>query len=119
MLLVHRVLRKLGSLIKWERLHWSIQGMGLVLGGIRGLWWAGLLLLIMLSLGVAYLTESIQDHSVLGPRFVNVATSSVGWVADRYPGRRARVVLIPSMKLRLPKLPKPEEPFPSPTKKSP
>jgi uncharacterized membrane protein required for colicin V production len=34
------VLARLGDVIKWERLHWTIQGLGLILGGLRGLWWS-------------------------------------------------------------------------------
>jgi uncharacterized membrane protein required for colicin V production len=103
-LFLHALLRKLETLIKWERLHWTIQGMGLILGGIRGLWWGGLAVLLMLALGLPYLTNSIQERSVLGPHLVTVATQSIEWVADRYPGHASRVVLIPTMNIRLPSL---------------
>lgn len=100
--LVHLVLRRLSDLLKWERLHWTIQGVGLVLGGVRGLWWSGLTLLMLLSLGVPYLDTSVQQESVLGPHFVQVAQQSLEVVADRYPGRHAREVLIPQIKLPVP-----------------
>ena len=34
----HVLLKRLGEIIKWERFHWSIQSVGLMLGAVRGFW---------------------------------------------------------------------------------
>jgi uncharacterized membrane protein required for colicin V production len=89
-LLVHVVLRRLTELIKWERLHWTIQGLGLILGGMRGLWWSGLVLVVLISSGVTYLQESVEVRSVLGPRLAGIARENLERIADRFPGAAQR-----------------------------
>jgi len=105
LLVVRVALRKLTDLLQWERLHWSIQGIGLALGGLRGLWSAGLVLLLMLSLGVPSLAESIQKRSILAPRLVKVAQETFDQAANWFPGHTQRVKLMPAIKLPLLKLP--------------
>lgn len=105
MVLAHQLCRRLTQVVKWERLHWAIQGLGLVLGGIRGLWWAGFILLALTSSGFLYLRDSVEQESVLGPRLVILAKDQLTSVADRFPGApRRRETLIPPAKA-LPKSP--------------
>jgi uncharacterized membrane protein required for colicin V production len=93
------LMARLGEVIKWERLHWTIQGLGLILGGLRGLWWAGLTMLILTSSGFVYLRESVESQSVLGPRLLAVAHEQIGSVTRRFPGAQFRgTVLIPALK---------------------
>ena len=97
---VHIVIRRLTEIIKWERLHWAIQGLGLVLGALRGLWWSGVILVVLVSSGVTYLQESVETRSVLGPRLARVARENLERVADRFPGAALRgPVLVPPLKL--------------------
>lgn len=84
------LLRALVRLVKWERLHWLIQGSGLVLGGVRGLWWAGLIVLAFTTSGFAYLASSVQERSVLGPRLVRIFHAALETVVDRLPGAQER-----------------------------
>jgi len=100
MFLVHFIVRRLTELLKWERLHWAIQGVGLVLGGLRGLWWSGVFLVVLTSSGVVYLRSSVEERSVLGPRLVRVAHDYLEQVADRFPGatQRGGGLLVPPMK---------------------
>ena len=96
---VHVVIRRLTEVIKWERLHWAIQGLGLMAGAIRGLWWCGVILLVLTSSGVTYLRESVEQRSVLGPQLAQLARVQLEQVADRFPGASLRgQVLIPPMK---------------------
>ena len=88
--MVHFIVRRITELLKWERLHWAIQGVGLVLGGLRGLWWSGVLLVVLTSSGVVYLRSSVEERSVLGQRLARVARDSLEQVADRFPGAGAR-----------------------------
>ena len=96
--LVHLVLRLVGDILRWERLHWSIQGLGMILGGVRGLWWAGFLLGLMASSGFAYLQQSATQDSLLGPRLEELATRAITQVANRFPGAGHRVSLFPQVK---------------------
>ena len=96
---VHLIIRRLTEVIKWERLHWAIQGLGLMLGGLRGLWWSGVILAVLTSSGVAYLQESVEKRSVLGPRLSQTALESLERIADRFPGASHRgLVLIPPLR---------------------
>ena len=93
---VRFILRTLTSAIKWERLHWSIQGIGLLLGGLRGLWWAGFIVVALSSSGFAYLQQSVEERSVLGPGLLAAAQVSLKRVADAFPGSEFQgAVLIP------------------------
>ncbi len=107
-LLVHWALRKLATVVEWERLHWIIQGAGLLLGGVRGLWWAGIGLLLLQSFGVPYLQESVQKRSIFGAKLSPLAQERIEWVVDWYPGRIHRESLLPMVKVKLPKRPKTE-----------
>lgn len=75
--------RALAKRVTWERLTWSVQGLGLLLGGVRGLWWAGLWLLVLLASGIPYLGRSIQERSIFSPHLLafsrQTLTQAVGW----------------------------------------
>ena len=95
---VHLVVRAVTSAVKWERLHWSIQGCGLILGGLRGLWWAGFTVVALSLSGIAYLRESVEEHSVFGPRLLAIANASLERAAGLYPGSEYHGdVLIPPL----------------------
>ena len=89
-LAVRIVLRRAADVIKWERLHWAVQGLGLVLGGLRGLWWSGFLLVVLSSSGVAFLRQSVEERSMFGPRLLHVAREGLVRAADRFPGAAGR-----------------------------
>ena len=94
------IVRRLSEVMKWERLHWIVQGMGLVLGGLRGLWWSGFILVALSSSGVTVLQQSVEERSVLGPRMLNVARNTLGRVADQFPGAKNRgLMLVPPIRL--------------------
>lgn len=96
---VHVVMRRVTDVIKWERLHWAVQGLGLMIGALRGLWWSGVILTVLTSSGVVYLQESVEKRSVLGPRLAHIARANLAQVADRFPGAALRgPVLIPPLK---------------------
>ena len=86
----HMVLHRLTGLIRWERLHWLIQGIGMIVGTVRGLWWSGLILLALTMSGFAYLQESVQQRSVVGPRLALLSRTQIEWIADKFPGARFR-----------------------------
>ena len=86
LLSVQVVLKYLTEIVKWERLHWLIQSFGAILGGLRGIWWSGFIVLALSSSGWPYLRESVESHSVLGPRLVSLARVNLERVADFFPG---------------------------------
>ena len=86
-----RVVRKRAAeVIKWERFNWFIQGMGLLLGGLRGLWWAGFILLVLSTSGYTFLVESVEKKSVLAPRLLNSFRISLEQAGNRLPGPKLR-----------------------------
>ena len=89
--LVVRLIRKrLSAVMAWERLHWTIQSAGLVCGGLRGLWWAGFILVVLSSSGFTYLRQSVEERSLLGPQLLRLSRDALGQVADRFPGAASR-----------------------------
>ena len=98
-LLVHMVLKRVTDVIKWERLHWALQGFGLVLGGLRGFWWATFLLIALTSSGFTGVRESVEKRSVIGPGLLPIGRMTVERVIDRFPGAENRgQTLIPPIK---------------------
>ena len=87
---VHLVLRRIARVVKWERLHWSIQGTGMVVGGLKGLWVAGLLLTALAGSGFEYLRQSVEEHSVFGPPLLRLAHEAMTEAANRTPGASFR-----------------------------
>ncbi len=96
---VSRLLKVVAGLIKWERLHWFFEGIGLLLGGLRGLWWSGVLLIALTASGFTYLRESVEERSIVGPALLNPSVEVLGEVTKRFPGAQYRAkTLIPPMK---------------------
>lgn len=96
--LVGIVARLLVRLIKCDVTSWITNTGAFLLGGLRGLWWSGLLLLILLATDTPYLKESIEARSLAGPRLVQLSQHSVGWVTQHYPGAVAQAEPVPTLK---------------------
>jgi uncharacterized membrane protein required for colicin V production len=84
------LIRRCASLLERPRVPWFLQGLGLILGSVRGLWWAAVLLIFLLSTGQPYLTRSIMERSLVGPPLVRVSRRGIQLVSDRLPGRSSR-----------------------------
>ncbi len=84
------IIRRLTDVVKWERLHWSIQGIGLILGALRGLWWSGLILITLSSMGFEYLRQSVEERSVSGLRMLARSRQHMEWVTNQFPGAEHR-----------------------------
>jgi uncharacterized membrane protein required for colicin V production len=89
-LTVRLVRRLMAESLKWDPVPWLVHGAGLVLGGLRGLWWAGFLVLALGTSGMETLQQSVRQRSVLGPRMLQVFESSLTQAADRFPGASGR-----------------------------
>ena len=92
------VRRSLTELMKWERLHWFVQGIGLLLGGLRGLWWSGFLVMVFTMSGFVYLQQSVEERSLFGARLLAISRSCIERLAEQLPGGASRSsTLIPSV----------------------
>lgn len=95
---VHVIIRRVTDVLRWERLHWAIQGLGLILGALRGLWWSGVILILLTSSGLAYFKDAVEK-SVLGPRLVTISRDGIERLADRFPGAEHRgTTLVPPIR---------------------
>lgn len=92
--------RMLAKNVTGNRLAWSVQGLGLFLGGVRGLWWAGLALLVLLATGLPYLARSIQERSMLSPCLLAVSRTTLTQLVDWTVGSRIEGPLIPTLSPR-------------------
>ena len=82
----HKIIKFVTGFIKWERLHWFIQGIGIALGALRGLWWSGFILFVFASSGLTYLKASVEERSIVGPRLLGLSRESLERVTDTFPG---------------------------------
>ncbi|MBI4341112.1 MAG: CvpA family protein [Candidatus Omnitrophica bacterium] len=97
LLILQALVRRLTSVVKWERLHWTTQGLGLLLGAARGVWWIAVALTACASSGLPYLQASAGERSVVGTALREPARELLAIVADRFPGAAGRgETLIPS-----------------------
>ncbi|MBI3321234.1 MAG: CvpA family protein [Candidatus Omnitrophica bacterium] len=103
LILGHWVIKRLTEVFKWERVHWFVQSVGLCLGGLRGLWWSGFLLIVLTSSGLPVLQTAVEQRSVLGPRLVSMARRAVSQAAERFPGAQDRgSALVPPIRPNTP-----------------
>lgn len=99
LLIAHLGIRWMGRFIKWERVHWVIQGTGGALGAVRGMWWSALILVALSSSGFPYLLSSVEERSVVGIRLAGAARRILERTADRFPGAQYQAgTLIPPVK---------------------
>lgn len=97
-------IRRVTDFMKWERIHWSIQGMGMVLGTARGLWWSGFLLLAFSVSGFVYMQQSILERSVLAPRLTETSRVLLEQLVSKLPGTRHGIeIFIPPLTKPKPK----------------
>jgi len=82
--------RALGRALQWERMNLVVQGLGLLIGGVRGLWICGLIAVIMTSSGIPYLRHSVEQESLLGRRLHDKARMVFTQVTARAPGGESR-----------------------------
>ena len=92
------VARTLSRVISSNASHGTLQGLGIICGGIRGMWLAGLALALLLATGAPYLGQSIEERSLFGPRLLGLSRGTLEWVANRFPGHADRTVLIPPLR---------------------
>jgi len=84
------LIRWICALVKWERLHWFFQGMGLVCGGFRGVWWGGLIIVALCGSGFDYVRQSVEERSVIGPQFLTLSQHVLNEASARFPGFKHR-----------------------------
>ena len=87
---VHLLIKRVAQVIKWERLHWLIQGVGLIFGGLRGLWWSGFLLIVLASSGVIWVRQAVEERSLIGPSLLPASRTVLEQVANRFPVAQPR-----------------------------
>ena len=104
-LFVSFAVRRLNKFIAWEQHHWLPKTVGLLIGGIRGAWWSGLLLLMLLATGVVYFKQSIDERSLVSPYVVKTIRHNIEWVADRFPGHEGHEDLLPLLRQARPQTP--------------
>jgi hypothetical protein len=98
-LIARSVAKAAAQLVKWERMHWLIQSIGCVLGGLRGVWWAAFLVVALSSCGFAYLRDSVEQRSIAGPLLLKDARNLLRDVARWFPGTRHQTdPLIPPLR---------------------
>lgn len=95
--MIRVAVRSFTQIIKWERLHWLLQTIGLILGAARGLWWSGFLLLILSSSGFVYLRQSVEERSLASPKLVEVSRQTMAQLLELVPGASRDTILIPSI----------------------
>lgn len=96
---LRRLITAVLTVVKWERLHWLLQSVAVVLGGLRGLWWSGFVLIVLTSSQVVYFQASVEERSVLGPRVVELSHQYLELVSDQLPGAISRTEMpVPPMK---------------------
>ena len=94
---VRVVVARFGEVVKWEHFHWFFQGLGLALGAVRGIWWAGIFVVLLASSKVEYLQSSVTKESVVGPGVERIARPALTFAADWFPGAMGRTALVPQI----------------------
>lgn len=89
-LTMRAVVNAIAKVVKWEPVNWITQWLGLVLGGLRGAWWAGLFVLTLSVSGFGPVQESVEQRSMSAPYVLPVFHDYVERLSDRLPGAATR-----------------------------
>lgn len=73
-------------LFTWEKMNGLTQLLSLVVGLLRGSWWAGIFLLALSSSGVTYLQKSVEERSVTAPVIVPPVRAVLEQLDAVFPG---------------------------------
>ncbi|MBI3323979.1 MAG: CvpA family protein [Candidatus Omnitrophica bacterium] len=93
-ILLRALIRRLALYIRVEQLPAWIQRLGLVLGAIRGLWWASVLLWLLIGIG-PYFAQSVEQRSLVGDRLLKFGRPAIERAASWFPGYTHTGVLVP------------------------
>lgn len=93
---VRVAIRSFTQIMKWERVHWLLQSIGLALGAARGFWWSGFFVLVLNSAGFVYLRQSVEERSLAGPRLAEVSKQAMAQLLEYVPGS-TRGTFFPSL----------------------
>ena len=92
--LLRIVISRLAAHLRAEKLPSWIQQMGFLLGAVRGLWWASLILWVLIGIG-PYFMQSVEQRSLTGRQLLKVGRPAIEQAAAWFPGFRKTGVLVP------------------------
>ena len=58
----------------------------MLLGGLRGVWWSGIFIIVLASSGVTWLQQGVEERSLIGPLLLPASREMLEQVAGRFPG---------------------------------
>ena len=85
----------LALLKKWDKLTWLIQVFGLILGCLRGAWWAGFFVVVLAGSGIPYLKASLEERSMAGPVLLEPYRRTLTQAISQLPRAAVPAVLVP------------------------
>ena len=94
---IRRLVKRLVSFLKWDSLTWFTQWTGLILGAVRGLWWAGVCLVILASSGWSYPQDSVEQRSLCGPTVIAVWRQGIARIVEHLPSSSADTTFPPTV----------------------
>ena len=97
LLLLHQVLKVLSRIATWERLNIITQLIGMVVGGLRGAWWSGVILMAFSGSGIPYLQKSVEDRSVTAPYIMPPMRAVLEQMVEALPGESRHGTLFPPL----------------------
>ena len=86
MLVMCMALKLILRFFTWEKMNGLTQLLSLVVGLLRGSWWAGVLLLGLSSSGIDYLHKSVEERSVTAPVIVPPVRAVLEQLEAVFPG---------------------------------
>ena len=98
LLILYQIVKIVGQIVKWEQLSAITQLLGVVIGILRGAWWAGFILLALSSTGISYLKKSVDERSVTAPFVVPPVRGILEQLTEMLPGSSGRsAALLPPL----------------------
>ena len=88
LLVMHQILKVIARILAWERFNPITQILGMLVGALRGGWWAGLLLFALSTSGVEYLQKSVDERSVTAGYVLPPVRSALERLVDLMPAEQ-------------------------------
>ena len=100
-LMTRIIYRRLAPATRFGQNKVLLHIIGLVFGAARGVWWCGVLTVVLTSTGWTYLSNSVTQRSLIGSRLTDLARKEVTRAVGYFPGSQyRRADLIPPLVIK-------------------
>ena len=90
LLIFHEIVRSITQRVPMQASNWIVHGGGLIVGAVRGLWWASIVLIVVAGTGIPYFRGAVRERSITGTKFFEASRQVIVQATNYFPGSENR-----------------------------